>query len=153
MDIMNIANHAAIPKDPEIQNAKTNSNTGHGDFSSKMQSALDTNKTSATTADSIKSLDGTKIATDIKKLSDFAKEFEHYIISTIWKAAYSSSKTSTKEDISEIIYGDQFIDKIVADVYDEPGPFAKAVSAKLIEEYGGLLEAQTNESERVKTKL
>ncbi|NDB82484.1 MAG: hypothetical protein EB127_07060 [Alphaproteobacteria bacterium] len=125
-------------------------------FRSKLESNLNKNLKSVTSAkesQETNTKNGTKIANDINKLAKLAKEFEVYIMANMWKVAYSSGSMNDKPDISEIIYGDQFIDMFAQTAYQEPGPLAESILQKLTDEYKVILDMGSNETARNKSEF
>lgn len=103
-----------------------------------------------------KSADSDKVGTNlaaVKEMKNFARDFERYIISSMWQAAYASAK-GTDGGIVDTIYGDQYIGQMVNQAYgEEGGPLADAMYEKLILDYKqGLVETENNEK-RIDKKL
>ncbi|MDX1923913.1 MAG: hypothetical protein SFT91_01590 [Rickettsiaceae bacterium] len=158
--------HIIAPENPEslIQSRASNfhhnvqkskNEMARGEFekiTKKKLNSLDTKIPQANKNKPKKEDSGTKIAPD-KLLANFAKEFERHIISHMWKIAYSVAKEGKQQDISDILYGEQFIDKMVENAYEEPGPLAKAVAEKMMIEYGTLMEGENHEKKGLDTKL
>ena len=84
--------------------------------------------------------DGTKIALK-KELRRYSNELELYLLSSMWKFAYSSTKDIENRGIGDTLYTDQYIARMVEQAYGkEGGQLADALYEKLIAEQGLDLE-------------
>ncbi|MDX1916475.1 MAG: hypothetical protein SFT68_00625 [Rickettsiaceae bacterium] len=155
MDVLNNSPNIFVPykdtHDQNINNATPQNNLKKNSFEVKVKNNLNNYTKSVTQTNQLQEINktnGTKIAGKIEKLSKLSQELEVYIMANMWKVAYSASKFEENNDISEILYGDQFIDAFVSSVYQEPGPLASTIMQKLIDEYKVILENKSNETER-----
>lgn len=84
--------------------------------------------------------DGTKIALK-KELRRYSNELELYLLSSMWKFAYSSTKDIENRGIGDTLYTDQYIARMVEQAYGkEGGQLADALYEKLIADQGLDLE-------------
>lgn len=91
---------------------------------------------------------GTKIALK-KELKRYSRELELYLISSMWKFAYFSSKDEDDQDFTEKLYSDQYIARIVEQAYGENGGrLADAMYEKMLMQQGLDFDKEFNSEDK-----